>query len=164
MERPSNYSNSQPNPRFSILPESESELEFVSSETDSDSDCAEKKVKRAKTKIKPIQQQQDKKKKYDIWSTRINEEVLTVTMNSCDVTAKDRSRDVESYTREDALDEEVYAALERTSNKRSRHDRYNPHFRPRQRPRKENKVKGSSKRVEDLIVTADNTPEEIARI
>ena len=153
LERPADYSGSQPNPRFPVvLPESESEAELQSSDSDSDSDCNRKKSKKPKIKLKP-KLQQPKRKKYDIWSTRVQEDVLAETLNSCDVTIKDRSRDVESY---DYLSHRV-------SNKRTRDDRKNPQIRSVGRSRSHERTKGNARKIQELAVDGSNTPEEIAR-
>lgn len=152
LERPADYSGTQPNPRLPMLQESESETELQSSDSDSDSDSNRKKSKKPKIKFKP-KLQQPKRKKYDIWSTRVQEDVLAETLNSCDVTLKDRSRNVESY---DYLSHRI-------SNKRTRDDRKNPNIRTIGRSKSEERVKGSSRKIFNLNVTASNTPEEIAK-
>ncbi|CAH1363729.1 hypothetical protein MTP99_000065 [Tenebrio molitor] len=155
LERPADYSGTQPNPRFPVVaPESESETELQSSDSDSDSDCNRKKSKKPKIKLKP-QLQQIKRKKYDIWSTRVQEDVLAETLNSCDVTIKDRSRDVESYS--------PFIHVDKTNNKRTRDDRRNPNVKSVGRAKSEEKVKGSTRKILDLSVTSSDSPEEIAR-
>lgn len=170
LERPTNYSNTTAIERFPVQQqESESEDELVSaSDSDSDSDCIITQVKKPKTKVKKpkVQKiQNPKRKKYDIWSTRVQEEVLAETLNSCDVTYKDRSRDVESY--DYTLGQKLYDGTgeSRANNKRSRADRNNPHIRLTKRSlsNDRNDVNGSPRLILDLTVTCENTSEEIAR-
>ncbi|RZB39498.1 RNA GG bind domain containing protein [Asbolus verrucosus] len=155
LERPANYSASQPNARFPVVPESESETELQSSDSDSDSDCNKKKSKKPKIKLKP-KLQQPKQKKYDIWSTRVQEEVLAETLNSCDVTIKDRSRSVETY-------DYLGSHFERKNNKRTRDDRYNPNIKSVGRSKSVEKVKGNARKIFDLAVNSTSSPEEIAK-
>ncbi|XP_044263188.1 phosphorylated adapter RNA export protein [Tribolium madens] len=156
LERPADYSGTQPNPRFPVVvPESESETELQSSDSDSDSDSTNRKSKKPKIKLKP-KLEQPKRKKYDIWSTRVQEDVLSETLNSCDVTIKDRSRDVETY-------DYSLSHFNRTNNKRTRDDRKNSNVRSVGRPKSQDRAKGHSRNIIDLTVTASNTPEEIAK-
>lgn len=146
--------------------DSESEDELASaSDSDSDSDCQIPQVKKPKIKLKPRMRkmQNPKRKKYDIWSTRVQEDVLAETLNSCDVTYKDRSRDVESY--DYTLGQKIYGGAEnRASNKRSRADRHNPKLRLTKRScsSERNDVNSAPRHILDLNVTCENTPEEIA--
>lgn len=176
LERPTNYSTTASTHRFGAqqppqqqpLPldtESEDELSS-SSDTDSDSDCMVYKVKKPKIKLKKpklpmIQNQNPKRKKYDIWSTRAQEDVLVATLNSCDVTYKDRSRDVESY--DYTIGQKVYGGGDnRGSNKRSRADRNNTNLRLRKRsPSIESDTNRVPRLILDLTVTCDNTTDEI---
>lgn len=157
LERPADYSGIQTNSRFPVdVPESESEAELQSSESDSDSDSNKKKSKKPKIKLKP-KPVEPKRKKYDIWSTRVQEDVLSETLNSCDVTIKDRSRDVESY------DYLSHLNINRTNNKRTKDDSKNPKLRSVGRPKSQERAKGNSRKILDLAVTDSNTPEEIAK-
>lgn len=152
--------------RFPIQQESESEDDFLSaSESDSDSDSKTYKAKKPKVKLKPklkkCTSNNPKQKKYDIWTTRVQEDVLAETLNSCDVTFKDRSRDVESY---DYTLSYSHTMNERSNNKRSRNDRKNTNLRLVKRHNDDKEeVKGSTRTILDLAVTADNTEEEIGR-
>lgn len=174
LERPTNYSTASSTDRFALQQqqqqrqESESEDGLVSeSDSDSDSDCPVYKVKKPKIKLKkPVAQkiQNPKRKKYDIWSTRVQEDVLAETLNSCDVTYKDRSRDVESY--DYTLGQKLYGSREnKANNKRSRADRSNPQLRLRKRSSSNdrNDVNSAPRHIIDLSVTCENTAEEIAR-
>lgn len=159
LKRPDNYSTLTGDGRFTKeIQESESEGELqTSSSSDSDSDSKVYKSKKPKLKLRPITVQKSKRKKYDIWSNRIQEDVLLETLNSCDVTKKDRSRDVETY--DYTLS---YSYNEgRTNNKRSRNDRDNKNIRPIKR-KGEKEKKGKSRCILDLTLTADSTNEEVA--
>lgn len=157
MARPSNYSSTQPNTRFPTVQYSDSEIEIQSTDSDSDSDNNQK-LKKPKIKLKPKLQQQTepKRKKYDIWSTRAQEDALSETLNSCDVTLKDRSREVESY---DVLGNHFY----KRANKRSSDDRKNSNLRSVGRANSGERAKGSSRLIRDLIDTETATSEEIAK-
>lgn len=114
-------------------------------------------------------------KKYDIWSTRVQDEVLAETLNSCDVTVKDRSRNAETYDfslgkkygSDDTKDiKEMFKEEHRTTNKRTRADRNNTHFRQTKRSHRENvgdNVTRKSRMLLDLTVHVDSTEEEIAK-
>lgn len=164
LERPPNYSSVAPMQRFPPQPESDSDEDdlALASDSGSDSDCTPNKAKkpRMKLKPKPQRQQNPKQKKYDIWSTRVQEDVLSETLNICDVSFKDRSRDVESY---DYTLSASYKNVQRTNNKRSRDDRKNKDLRLVNRTTDgDDEVRGSPRTILDLTVTLDNTPEEIA--
>lgn len=167
LERPASYSTVGSTNRFLVQQESESEDELVSaSDSDSDSDCQVYRVKKPKIKLKPKVQkmQYPKRKKYDIWSTRVQEDVLAETLNSCDVTYKDRSRDVESY--DYTLGQKIYGSADnRASNKRSRADRNNPNLRLSKRSCSNERTDANTapRHILDLAVTCENTAEEIAR-
>lgn len=158
-----------------MLP-SESDEELGSSDSDSDSDSALKKIKKPKIKLKPkARYRKPTQKKYDIWSTRVQDEVLAETLNSCDVTLKDRSRDAETYDYtlskiyyDDADSESKpnFKEESRKNNKRTRADRNNVNFRRAQRSRsRENKGNVSSKPrfLLPLAVNVDSKEEEIAK-
>ncbi|KAJ8935155.1 hypothetical protein NQ314_012973 [Rhamnusium bicolor] len=163
LERPVNYSAIQPKPRFPVNPPSESDEEFQSSDTDSDSDSNTRRSKKPKIKLKPKPQEQNsKRKKYDIWSTRVQEEVLAATLNSCDVTTKDRSRDVETY--DFTLGKKYYEELEeKKNNKRTREDRKKPNFRQKKRSNSDEKLKGNKRVILDLAVDLNSSAEEMAK-
>lgn len=105
-------------------------------------------------------------KKYDIWSTRIQEEVLSETFNSCDVSHKDRSRDVESYdytlSRSYNFNDE---GDKRVNNKRNRNDRKNPNLRLKNKKEDESKkVKGNPRVILDLTAVAEeDSLQDLAR-
>lgn len=151
--------------RFGKLIESESEEEVLSS-SDSDSD-ANSKPKRAKIKPKvklARSLNNPRRKKYDIWSTRIQEEVLSETFNSCDVTLKDRSRSVESYdytlSRSYNFNDED---TKRMNNKRTRNDMKNPNLRLKNKKREEKEIKGSRRVILDLSKGIEDSIEDIAK-
>lgn len=176
LERPANYSATLgPKERFARPIESESD-EKPSSSSDSDSDVEIKRKKLSKPKLlKPRHLVPNKRKKYDIWSTRMQEDVLSETLNSCDVSIKDRSRDVESYDYtlsysynknrgDDALkgnnDENKDAV--RTNNKRNRNDRKNSNLRPvKTRNDEESEHKSIPRHILDLAVTCSDTLDDI---
>jgi len=167
LERPQTYALDVPQKRFTEVDTrySESEEEPQSSDSDSDSDSGphrSKKPKKIKPTPKPLRPQQNKAKKYDIWSTRAQEDVLAETMNSCDVTIKDRSRDVESY--DFSLARKYYEELEgRQSSKRTRDDRNNVNFKPRKRSQSKEKEKGKSRLIPELRVDVNCSVEDIAK-
>lgn len=166
--RPETYALDIPQKRFpeGTTQYSDSEDEPPSSDSDSDSDTGphrSKKPKKIKPTPKPLQQRQNRAKKYDIWSTRAQEDVLAETMNNCDVTIKDRSRDVETY--DHTIAKMYYKELEHSqNNKRTRDDRNNVNFRPRKRSAsREKDIKGTSRVIPDLSVDVTSNIEEIAR-
>lgn len=81
LQRPDTYALDAPQKRFTeVGGYSESEDELQSSDTDSDSDTglqhSNKKPKKQKITPKPLQRRPERNKKYDIWSTRSQEDVL----------------------------------------------------------------------------------------
>lgn len=177
MARPSNYSTNIHPQRFPVNLPSESEEEPESSESDSDSDSKFKKSKKPKIKLKPrARYSKPAKKNYDIWSTKVQEDVLAETLNSCDVTAKDRSRDVESY--DFSLGTKYYQNEERDyirnqfqdqepkkGNKRTRDNRKNANFRQQQRKRSSSResIKGSPREILDLVADENCSEEDLAK-
>lgn len=140
MERPQNYSQVPQ----SVIQDSESEDQDQSSDVDSDDSTSahRSKPKKPKMKLKPqANRAPNSKKKYDIWTAKVQEDVLTETLNTCDVTQKDRSRDVESYDYPLANNHERNG----NSNKRTRDDRRNIHLRLGKRNEKDEKEKGKGK-------------------
>ncbi|XP_045471404.1 phosphorylated adapter RNA export protein [Harmonia axyridis] len=157
LERPPNYSNI---PQPPVIEHSESEELDLSSDVDSDDSSVQNiKAKRPKIKLKPKPGNTSNKKKYDIWTTKVQEDVLSETLNSCDVTKKDRSRDVETY------DYTLSFKMNRNSNKRTREDRKNIYCRLGKRSENDEKDngKGASRIILDLHTTIENTDEEIAK-
>ncbi|CAH2005311.1 unnamed protein product [Acanthoscelides obtectus] len=165
----------QPTPRFPRNDyQSESEEEPQSSDTDSDSEPSLKQKKRPKIKLKPKSRRTTapKEKKYDVWSTRVQEDFLAETLNSCDVTSKDRSRNVESYDytlayklyNKDKPESKPFVD-QRRGNKRTVDDRRNSHFRQRRRSSSSDKEKkkGKPRIILDLAVGTDDSPDEIAK-
>ncbi|GJQ87878.1 putative PHAX RNA-binding domain protein [Trypoxylus dichotomus] len=155
LERPTNYASIQPNLKFPANFESESESSKQStSDSGSDSD-REARKKRPKLKAKLRRPSKSlRQNKYNIWSTHIQEDVLADTLNTCDVTLKDRSRNVETYDYN----------LSRKSNKRTMSDRNNSKIRLVHSSKSEKDgVKGSSRTLLALNTSVENTEEEIAR-
>lgn len=178
LERPPQFSsNAQPNARFTNVLPSESDEELGSSDSDSDSDSAVKKIKKPRIKLKPkARYRKPAQKKYDIWSTRVQDEVLAETLNSCDVTLKDRSRDAETY--DFSLSKDYYGDGDteikpnfkeepRTNNKRTRTDRNNVNFRQAKRSQsRDNRRQNVSSKPRFLIplnVNIDSKEDEIAK-
>lgn len=145
----------QPNLRFPPVLESDNESsKHTSSDSGSDSDTPVRKKKpKVKVKLrKPVKSL--KQNKYNIWSTHIQEDVLADTLNTCDVTLKDRSRNVESYD----------YSLSRKSNKRTISDRNNSRIRLVNNSKdEEGDVRGNPRFLLNLCVSIENTEEEIAR-
>ena len=135
--------------------ESESESEQQSS-SDSCSDSDDHAPKKKRPKIKPkLSKSIKKENKYNIWSRYIQEDILVTTLDTCDVTSKDRSRNVETYD---------YTLSYSHNNKRTRMDRKNPNIRLKKGNSKEGGgPKGSARIILDLGVTLNNTAEEIAK-
>lgn len=135
-----------------------------------------KKSKKPKTKLKlkPKRRYKPERKKYDIWSTRVQEDVLAETLNSCDVSTKDRSRSVESYDYtlgrkyynnelEDTKDHFKEQEF-RKNNKRTRDDRKNTNFKPqRRRSCSRENVKGSERNIMDLVKDENCGEEDLAK-
>ncbi|CAH1116522.1 unnamed protein product [Phaedon cochleariae] len=173
LERPANYSCSLPQPRLPLNLVSESEEEWQSSDSSSDSDSKTKNRKKPKIKLRPpvpSQPTDDKRKKYDIWSTRLEGENLSETLlNSLDVIKKDRSRFVESYDYtlaykyyENQTDQTNKEKV-RTNNKRTRDDRNNVNFRQRKRSSSIEKIKGTTRSIPNLKSDINSTAEELAK-
>lgn len=167
LERPTNYSKTQPLPRLPMNPVvSESDEEELQSDSDSDSDPNTKKVKKPKIRLKPqLQQRPQRHKKFDIWSNRLQEDTLAATLDNCDVVQKDRSRDVESYdfTLAHGYYENKFKVVERTNNKRRHGDR-NTNFRQKQRSLSGDRdIKGDAKIIPDLKVDVNDKPEDLAK-
>ncbi|XP_057669022.1 phosphorylated adapter RNA export protein [Diorhabda carinulata] len=166
LERPTNYSKTQPLPRLPSNPVSESDEEERQSDSDSDSDPNTKKVKKPKIRLKPQPQQRSQiHKKFDIWSNRLQEDTLAATLDNCDVVQKDRSRDVESYdfTIAHKYYENKFKVIERTNNKR-RHDDRNTNFRQIRRSTSSDRdIKGVAKIISDLKIDINGKPEDLAR-
>lgn len=115
-------------------------------------------------------------KKYDIWSTRVQDEVLAETLNSCDVSVKDRSRNAETYdfalgkkygSKESVNVNEMFFKDEhRTTNKRTRADRNNTNFRQTKRSYRENEgdnVTRKPRLLLELNINIDSTEEDVAK-
>ncbi|XP_018335722.1 phosphorylated adapter RNA export protein [Agrilus planipennis] len=166
LQRPVDYSKNLVNPRLPIELEQDSDEESVSS-ISSDSDTGQRKSKRPK--LKPLRRREENKhkKKYDIWSSRAQEDLLSETLTSCDVSNVDRSRTVETY--DYTLGEKLYGRSdsERVSNKRTHNDRKNPNlklYKDKKNCNKDDKkIKGTSRTIFDLKCTSENTAEEIAK-
>lgn len=160
LKRPDNYSAISGNQRFEKQvedSESDNALE-TSSSSDSDSDAEVYKSKKPKFKLKPLKVLKSKTKKYDIWSNRVQEDVLLETLSSCDVTKKDRSRSIETY---DYSLSYKYNEC-RTNNKRTRDDRTNTQVRPVKKVSDEIKAKTKPRRLLELTTNANSSNEDLA--
>ncbi|XP_017772340.1 PREDICTED: phosphorylated adapter RNA export protein [Nicrophorus vespilloides] len=167
LERPANYSGE--NSRFPPVIDSESEDGEVFSSTDSDSD-APVKVKKPKIPIRPKKENKLKQKKYNVWSTRIHEDLLSDTLNSCAVSYRDRSRNVESYDytlsasyrdNKERNKKDVENVKERKNNKRTRSDVNNQNIRSVGRKEKQRKNKIQPRHLPNLN-SMDCSDEEFA--
>lgn len=139
--------------------ESDGEVQSSSSE-DSDSDteiCTEKRPK-LKPKLLHNDKPKDKRKKYDIWSNRAQEDVLLETMNRFDVTKKDRSRDVETYD----FTLSYSNTEDRINNKRTRSDRSDKSIRHVSKKTEEEKIKCRPRKILKLKIDKDSTDEDVA--
>lgn len=125
-----------------------------SSPSDSDSDTQVTKKKRPKVILKPKLRNNTRFKKYDIWSTKAQEDVLSQTLSSCDVTKKDRSRDVESY------DYSLSYSVIRSNNKRTRDDRNNSTLRL---VSKNGDAQSNPRNILDITISLDSSRQEIAK-
>lgn len=159
LERPENYSELY-SARFPPIQDVESEEEFESSsESDSDDGC--KKLKRPKLKLKPqaVSSKSNFRKKYDIWSTRVQEDLLLENLVNCDVSQVDRSRSVETYSKN-------YVPF-LTSNKRTNSDRYKVNLRlpKKSRPTDEDSdtVQATPRVILDVHVTVEDSEDDIAK-
>lgn len=103
--------------------------------------------------MKPVAQRRARRKRYDIWSTRAQEDVLLENMINCDVSNIDRSRSVETYP----------TLNNRRTNKRTCRDRVDDNIRLYKPERQEEEVKGASRFIADLGVNAENDDAEIAK-
>lgn len=165
MERPANYSTSIPLTKFPPkIEDSDSEDGIVlqSEDSDSDSDNIHKKSKKPKIVLKCKPKPQEKKKKYDIWSNKLQTDIVNANFDSCDVTIKDRSRDVESY--DYTLAPSYYDDPKNRSNKRTRDDRKKNLFLSRKRePSEERDVKPVERIILDLIVDVNSSEDDITK-
>ncbi|KAK5647458.1 hypothetical protein RI129_002462 [Pyrocoelia pectoralis] len=158
LERPPNYSELY-QARFPVIQDAESEEEFESSsESDSDGGC--KKLKRPKLKLKPqaISSKSNFRKKYDIWSTRVQEDLLLENLVNCDVSQVDRSRTVETYSKN-------HVPFIR-SNKRTHDDRYKSKLRlpKKSNSNDESETENVTPRVIlDVHATIDDSEDDIAK-
>ncbi|CAG9766364.1 unnamed protein product [Ceutorhynchus assimilis] len=166
LERPKNYALAVPLKRFPEVStrysDNDDEDESQSSHDDSDSDTSLRAKQSKKIKLKPLPKRQDRSKKYDVWSTRAQEDVLAETMISCDVSLRDRSRDVESY--DYTIAQKYYAELENKQHgtKRTRDNMKSNTFLPKKRDQsEEEEFNGAPREISDLIVNSSNSVEEI---
>ncbi|KAF5307177.1 hypothetical protein FQR65_LT00693 [Abscondita terminalis] len=158
LERPSTYSSELYQARFPVVEDVESEEEFESS-SESDSDEGTK-SKRPKLKLKPqaVSSKSNVKKKYDVWSTRVQEDLLLENLVNCDVSQVDRSRTVETYS--------INHVPFIRNNKRTHEDRYNSHLRPFKRSNSDDEYessRGTPRVILDVHVTVENSDDEIAK-
>nr|XP_022909316.1 phosphorylated adapter RNA export protein [Onthophagus taurus] len=189
LQRPENYSSFSSSIIKPQAPCNDSESDYKKTSSDSNSDSDEG-IKQKRPKLKPrprlLAATKPVNHKYNIWNNRIQEEVLVDTLNTCDVTKKNRSRDVESYdfpvrenfnenfngrrdlreilTRKNKEKGDV-KANERVNNKRNRKDRKNKNLRliGKQEEEDDEDGRGAPRILMDLIINEGNTCEEIAR-
>lgn len=162
LERPTNYAATVMTDQNRFVPtrcDSESNDEAQSTST-SDSDSDEQyRAKKPKLKIKAKPSAQAtaeiKRKRYDIWSTRLQEDVLAETLNTCDVTQKDRSRDVESY--DYPVWDQGSKQQVRSKVKRNWADRNDSNLRPRKREFDDAHAKGPSRIITNLAPIDDES-------
>lgn len=146
-----------PKPKENPAPQTynsdDDELSNQSESSQSDSDCGDRRQpKRAKIKPKNIRHANKKQSKYSVWNARAQEDLLTETMNSCDVTKLDRSRDVETYI------------FPKRNLKRTFNDRSNVHLRLGKRvlTKEEEASRSAPRHLLDLTVTVDSANDEVA--
>lgn len=138
--------------------DNDSECEW-SIQSDTDSDGPPLQAKKPKFRPKKIFPQRPKRKKYDIWSSCAQEDVLAETLNTCDVSKFDRSRDVETYGSYD-LRHKIRKNTKRRHNERNKGSKFSS---PKKEDSDEDEVKGSARVVADLVTNVNNTDEEIAK-
>lgn len=138
--------------------DNDSECEW-SSQSDTDSDGPPLQAKKPKFRPKKILPQRPKRKKYDIWSSRAQEDVLAETLNTCDVSKFDRSRDVETYGSYD-LRHKIRKTNKRRHNERNKGIKFSS---LKKQDSDEDEVKGSARVIADLVINVNNTDEEIAK-
>jgi hypothetical protein len=164
LQRPTEMDNPRP-----VVPVEESEPSAEEESESEDSDDPQRGQK--KQKLKPsmmnnMREQSTKSKKYNVWCSGIQEEVLTQELTNCEVAQRfERNRDVESYdyTRYRGKDEELGESC--TSNKRQYDDRQQQGVRSRLGRRRHSSegLKGKVRSILGLTTTIDSTDEEIAR-
>lgn len=154
LERPSELLNSIKPIVTNNLSEDESD---ESSDSDSD-DGFSKKPKRTKLKKLPPLKPVAKVKKYDIWSKRAQEDSLTETLVSCDVSNVDRSLGVEAY---DYTRSNRYKDQQR--NKRKHSDQKNVHLRLGKRESPQDDKKGTPRVILDLTENVESSEEGLAK-
>lgn len=140
------------------ISDNDSECEW-SSQSDTDSDGPPLQAKKPKFRPKKILPQRPTRKKYDIWSSCAQEDVLAETLNTCDVSKFDRSRDVETYGSYD-LRHKIRKNNKRRHNERKKGTKFSSF---KKEDSDEDEVKGSAREIADLVTTVDNTDEEIAK-
>lgn len=162
MERPANYAAALLQARNPSTQELDSEEE-VESSSDSDSD-SDAKTKRPRLKLKPQRSVRNgSRKKYEIWNTHVQEDVLLENLVNCDVSRVDRSRNVEMYPLPNHVKLPLYT---KKNNKRTRDDRNDPNLRlykDADVPNDINGVSGVSRTILDVCVTVDDTEDDIAK-
>lgn len=148
LERPAELLNSHRAQPQENITEDESE---VSSDSDSDKGFSNS-VKRKKPN-KPPKYPVRRKNKYDIWSSRAHEDLLTETIASCEVTKFDRSLGVESYSHR--LHQSGRQGIKRRLGEK------NVKFRERRENSSERK--GESRAILSLCTNIESTDEEVAK-
>jgi phosphorylated adapter RNA export protein len=160
----------EPTHRAMAPDDSDPSAEESDSDDSDDSQHGQKKPK-LKPSLMKTRQIPDKVKKYNVWSSGIQEEVLTQELTNCEVAQRyERNRDVESYdytmSHNNTNPEEYYGNLPRTSNKRHHGECQSRGIRARlgrRRRSSDDAMKGLPRTMLDLTTTVDNTAEEVAK-
>lgn len=115
-----------------------------------------------KPKLRAASARNTTRKKYDIWSTRAQEEVLLENLSNCDVSNIDRSRGSETYPVGNKLPLITYNC--RKNNKRRHGDQTNLNLRLiKQDDEFDSDIKGSSRLILDVTATLHDSDEDIAK-
>lgn len=123
--------------------------------SDSDSDKGFSSSAKRKKPNKLPKNHVPRKNKYDIWSSRAHEDLLTETIAGCSVTKMDRRLGVESYNHKSHMNNKRQGVKRRLGDK-------NVNFHNRERD-DSNERKGEPRAILDLCTTLSNTNEEIAK-
>lgn len=140
-----------------MIPEnfSEDDLESASSDSDSDVGYANQ-AKRTKLKKIPLPKPQNRSKKYDIWSRRAQEDAITESLITCDVSKVDRSLGVESY---DFTRSNRY----KDNNRKRKHGQKSVHLRLGKKEDDDDDTKGNARKILDLIENVESSNEDLAK-
>ncbi|XP_065333698.1 phosphorylated adapter RNA export protein [Cloeon dipterum] len=186
LQRPAELIDPGPRPVQQLPDESEPEEDSSSDDSDSDNDTGDQHRHTKKRKVKAIKPRPlpptaaAKTKKYDIWCSGLQEEVLTRGLIGCDVAQRPgkRDRNVESYdylshragysdSPEDFADDVPRRRSPNfpASNKRSHAERESGNVKSRLGWRTKNATerKGTKRELKDLQVTLDSSIEDFAK-